>query len=209
MITLKLDGGAALLGLGAFRAAALAAAAFSSSFFACRKAAALLVRGAMLGGAATLLGRGRGFTVDEAMLLGRGASRAAGVSTNALVEVEGLTAGVLGVPSTCLTDGLCPATEEGRLVTAYREGVALAEACEGGLTGFGGLKEDVEVERDRAGVLLVLALDPRTAQKVGQMYYDNKQCRLTHERSGRGLVLLLLSQRGALIKPRSNGRCSR
>ena len=147
---LKLVGGAALLGLGAFRAAAAAAAAFSSSFFAARSAAALLVRGAILGGAPTLLGRGLGFVIDAATLLERGAGFAAGVDSGAALDVAGFRVGFgwLAIPG--FERAFWPITDDARLPTAYREGVALTEACEGGLgaTGLAGLSDDDEVDRE-------------------------------------------------------------
>jgi hypothetical protein len=101
-----------LLGRGALRAAAAAAAAFSASCFAARSAALLFVRGAILGGAPTLLGRGLGF--------------AAGVA-----EFEP-SFGLLGELGTALfvllRGGIWPTTEEARLPTAYLDGVAATDA---------------------------------------------------------------------------------
>jgi len=141
-------GGAALLGLGAFRAAAAAVATFSSSFFAARSAAALLVRGAILGGAPTLLGRGLSFATDAAALLGRGAGLPAGVDAGAALDVAGFRVRFGRVAG--FRRAFWPTTDDARLPTAYLEGVALTEACEDGLgaTGFAGLNDDADVERE-------------------------------------------------------------
>lgn len=101
-----------MLGRGALRAAAAAAAAFSASCFAARSAALLFVRGAMLGGAAVLLGRGLGFAAGVAKL----------EPSLALLGVLGTALAVL------LRGGFWPTTEEARLPTAYLDGVAAADA---------------------------------------------------------------------------------
>lgn len=153
---LKLVGGAALLGLGAFRAAA----AFSSSFFAARSAAALLVRGAILGGAPTLLGRGLGFVANAATLLGRGAGLTAGVDSGVALDVAGFRVGFGWLALPGFGRAFWPITDDARFATAYREGVALTEACEGGLdtTGFGGLSDAADVDRERVCVFSALEL---------------------------------------------------
>lgn len=100
MTALKLEGGAALLGRGALRAAA-AAAALSASFFAALNAALRFVLGAMLGtDPATLLGRGLSFGAlspeavaaglgPAAELLGRGAIEGRGGGFEAAGFVAG------------------------------------------------------------------------------------------------------------------------
>ena len=128
---------------------AAAAAAFSSSFFATRSAAALLVRGAILGGAPTL-GRGLSFVADAATLLGRGAGLAAGVDSGVALDVAGFKVGFGWLAFPGLGRAFWPITDDARFPTAYREGVALTEACEGGLgaTGLAGLSDDDEVDRE-------------------------------------------------------------
>lgn len=158
-IALKLDGGGAtLLGLGAFFTAAAAAAAFSASFFAARSAALLFVLGAMVG-AMMLLGRGLALAGAVAVSDSLAATPLTALEGPLAADLEGALFNVgfgplLGFGGWGAAMGR-EAIEDAR-GTAYRDVVALPDACDAGRGAGGAFEGDasvwLDVARDNVGV---------------------------------------------------------